>query len=64
MLEVLTNAIDSLPEKERLVLAMYFKEELNLAEIGQILHLSESRVSRILASAKFRLQEMVRCKTS
>ncbi|MCR9291400.1 MAG: sigma-70 family RNA polymerase sigma factor [bacterium] len=63
MLELLTDAIEALPEQERLVLSMYFLEELNLAEIGQVLRLSESRISRVLASAKFRLQEVVRCKT-
>ncbi|MFN3191390.1 MAG: sigma-70 family RNA polymerase sigma factor [Aureliella sp.] len=59
---ILADGIEQLPEKERIVLTLYFTDELNLAEIGKVLDLSESRVSRILASAKFRLQESVRCK--
>lgn len=62
--KLLAESIESLPERECLVLTLYFKDELNLAEIGKVLDLSESRVSRILAAAKFRLQEMIRCKTA
>ena len=57
--QVLSNAIQELPEKERLVIQLYFTEELTLLEIGAVLELSESRVSRILASAKFRLKELI-----
>ena len=60
--EMLAKAIEDLPERERLVLTMYYTNELNLAEIGSVLDLSESRVSRVLASARFRLQEAMRCK--
>lgn len=56
---VVANCIERLPDQERLVLTLYFAEDLNLAEIGEVIDLSESRVSRILASAKFRLKEMV-----
>jgi len=62
--ELIAESIETLPERERLVLTLYYSEELNLAEIGQALELSESRISRILASARFRLQELMRCKTS
>ena len=61
---LLADSIENLPERERLVLTLYYTEELNLAEIGQVLDLSESRVSRILAATKFRLQESIRCKIS
>ena len=61
---LLAELIEQLPEKERLVLTLYYKEELNLAEIGAVLELSESRTSRLLASARFRLKEAVRWKTS
>ncbi len=40
--------IERLPERERLVLALYYYEELSLADIGKVLGLSESRVSQIL----------------
>lgn len=63
MRTVLALSIEQLPKQERLVISLYFTEEMNLAEIGAAMDLSESRVSRILASAKFRLQELVRCKT-
>ncbi|HMO12953.1 MAG TPA: FliA/WhiG family RNA polymerase sigma factor [Pirellulaceae bacterium] len=53
------DCIEKLPDRERLVLTLYFNEDLTLAEIGQVIGLSESRVSRVLASAKFRLKEMV-----
>ena len=54
----LAEYIQQLPERERLVLTMYHKEEMFLKEIGQVLGISESRVSRILSKAQFRLKEM------
>lgn len=60
--EVLAEAIEKLPRNERLTLTLYYHDELNLSEIGAVLDLSESRVSRILAAAKFRLQEQIKCK--
>lgn len=61
---ILAEGIESLPEQERIVLTLYFTEELKLAEIGKVINLSESRVSKILTNAKFLLQEIVRCRTS
>ena len=52
----LADAIGTLPERERLVLALYYKEELNLKEIGAILNVSESRVSQIHSQAALRLR--------
>lgn len=52
----LASAIDSLPERERLVLALYYNEELNLKEIGLVLGVSESRVSQIHSQAALRLR--------
>lgn len=52
----LAEAIESLPEKEKLVLSLYYNEELNLKEIGQILSVSESRVSQIHSQAALRLR--------
>ncbi|MBE0493862.1 MAG: RNA polymerase sigma factor FliA [Thiomicrospira sp.] len=52
----LTQAIEQLPEKERLVMALYYDEELNLKEIGQVLEVSESRVSQIHTQAIKRLR--------
>jgi RNA polymerase sigma factor for flagellar operon FliA len=52
----LAQAITQLPERERLVLALYYDEELNLKEIGQIIGVSESRVSQIHSQAALRLR--------
>lgn len=52
----LARAITQLPEREQLVLSLYYDEELNLKEIGQILGVSESRVSQIHSQAAARLK--------
>jgi len=52
----LAEEIDALPERERLVLALYYDEELNLKEIGEVLGVSESRVSQIHSQATMRLR--------
>lgn len=56
MLALLTELIGQLPEREQLVAALYFNEELNLKEIGSVLEVSESRVSQILSQALGRLR--------
>jgi RNA polymerase sigma factor for flagellar operon FliA len=53
----LRQAIGMLPEKERTVLAMYYYEELNLRQIAEVLHVTESRVSQIRTKALGRLRE-------
>ncbi|MGB0206244.1 MAG: RNA polymerase sigma factor FliA [Neptuniibacter sp.] len=55
-LKALSDAINNLPEREKLVLALYYDEELNLKEIGQVLGVSESRVSQIHSQAALRLR--------
>lgn len=54
--EDIAAAIGKLPERERMVLSLYYDNELNLKEIGQILEVSESRVSQILSQATKRLR--------
>jgi len=54
--ENLAQAISTLPERERMVLALYYQEELNLKEIGSLLGVSESRVSQIHSQAALRLR--------
>ena len=56
MRQGLARAIGTLPERERLVLALYYDEELNLKEIGLVLGVSESRVSQIHSQAALRLR--------
>ncbi|MFP4079554.1 MAG: RNA polymerase sigma factor FliA [Ectothiorhodospira sp.] len=52
----LVENIQGLPERERLVLSLYYDEELNLREIGQVLGVSESRVCQIHGQALVRLK--------
>jgi FliA/WhiG family RNA polymerase sigma factor len=52
----LTDAIDELPERERLVLTLYYYEELTMKEIGLTLGVVESRVSQIHSAAVLRLR--------
>ena len=52
----LANAIDRLPEKERLVVSLYYYEELTLKEISLIMHLTEARISQLHTKAVFRLR--------
>lgn len=56
--DVITKAIEELPERQRLVLSLYYYEDLNLKEIGKVLRVTESRVSQLHAQAMSRL----RCK--
>jgi RNA polymerase sigma factor for flagellar operon FliA len=52
----LVDKITSLPERERLVMALYYDEEFNLREIGEILGVSEGRVCQIHGQALVRLR--------
>lgn len=49
--QVLEKVIDALPEREKLVMSFYYQEEMNLREIGEVLGVSESRVSQIHGKA-------------
>lgn len=53
---VLAEAIDQLPERERLVISLYYYEGLTLKEIGEVLGVSESRISQIHTKAIVRLR--------
>ena len=54
--KALSDCISTLPEREALVLSLYYDEELNLREIGHVLDVSESRVSQIHSQAMHRLK--------
>lgn len=58
--DALAAAIEGLPERERLVLALYYDEELNLREIGEVLDVTESRVCQIHGQALVRLRARLR----
>ncbi len=54
--ETLTQAIERLPEKEKLVISLYYYEDLTLKEISLIMHLTEARISQMHTKAVFRLR--------
>ncbi len=54
--ENLAAAIEELPERERMVLSLYYEQELNLKEIGRVLDVSESRICQIHGQAVMRLR--------
>ncbi|WP_417659360.1 RNA polymerase sigma factor FliA [Pseudidiomarina sp.] len=56
---LLMDAIDSLPEREKLVMTLYYQEELNLKEIGAVLDVTESRVSQLHSQAIKRIRSRV-----
>jgi len=56
----LIEAISILPEREKLMMAMYYEEELNLREIGEVLGVSESRVCQLHSQAMARLRSKLK----
>lgn len=54
--ETLAAAIEKLPEKERIVVGLYYYDEMTLKEIAAILHLSEARISQLHTKAIFRMR--------
>jgi len=57
--EMLARAIGQLPDRERQILALYYEEELTLAEIGQVIGVGESRVSQLRTQAIARLRTLL-----
>jgi RNA polymerase sigma factor for flagellar operon FliA len=56
----LARAIEQLPEKERLVISLYYLDELTMKETGEVLNITESRVSQIHSQAIVRLRNKLR----
>lgn len=54
---ILSDAIDGLPERERMVLSLYYYEDFTMKEIGALLGVNESRISQIHSSATLRLRD-------
>lgn len=59
MLETMHAAIDTLPEKMKFVMSMYYRDNMKMCEIGVRLKITESRVSQIHANAVLRLRRML-----
>ncbi|WP_453996902.1 FliA/WhiG family RNA polymerase sigma factor [Bacillus nitroreducens] len=59
LLNQLIHVIQQLNEKEQLIISLFYKEELTLTEIGQVMGLSTSRISQIHSKALFKLKEIL-----
>lgn len=57
--EVLVSSIEDLPEREKLVMALYYEQDLNLREIGEVMGVTESRVCQLHSQAIARLRSRV-----
>ena len=57
---LLAQAIDALPERERLVLSLYYHEEMSMKEIGAVMEVTESRISQIHSKAIARIKGRIR----
>jgi RNA polymerase sigma factor FliA len=57
--KAIVTAIEQLPERERLVLSLYYEQELNLKEIGAVLKVTESRVCQLHGQALLRLRALL-----
>lgn len=55
----LSQAIAGLPERERMVMSLYYDTEMNLKEVGILIGISESRVSQLLSQAQLRLRARI-----
>ena len=60
MRDIVADCIELLPEKEKLVVSLYYYDELTMKEIGSVLKLTESRVSQIHTKAVMRLRGKLR----
>lgn len=61
--DALIDAIDSLPDREKMLLGLYYEQELNLKEIGAVMSVSESRVCQLHSQAVARLRATLREKS-
>jgi RNA polymerase sigma factor for flagellar operon FliA len=64
MREIIREAINHLPEREKIILALYYYEDLNMKEVGEVLNITESRVSQIHTSAVAHLRSYLSSRLS
>ena len=57
--DYLTQAIDTLSEKEKMVISLYYREELTMREVAEVMDLAESRVSQIHSVAITKLRAAI-----
>ena len=60
LIEMTRDAINSLGEREQLIIQLYYFEELNLKEISDVLNITQSRISQIHKSVIKKIREKVR----
>ncbi len=58
--EIMVRAIEALPDKEKLLISLYYYEELTMKEIGEIMGYTESRISQLHTQAMYRLRHRLR----
>jgi RNA polymerase sigma factor for flagellar operon FliA len=58
--DIMVQAIEGLPDKEKLLISLYYYEELTMKEIGQIMGYTESRISQLHTQAMYRLRYKLR----
>ena len=58
--DIMVRAIEALPDKEKLLISLYYYEELTMKEIGQIMGYTESRISQLHTQAMYRLKHKLR----
>ena len=56
---LLTQGIEQLPEREKLMMALYYEQDLNLREIGEVMGVTESRVCQLHSQAVARLRARI-----
>lgn len=59
--EKLTKVIHTLPEREKMILSLYYEEDMNLKDVGQIMGVSESRISQLHSTAIKKLIKKMAC---
>jgi len=59
MMDSLSQAIEQLPERDQIIMALYYTEDMNLKEIGAVLSISESRVSQLLSANVKKLRKIM-----